>query len=74
LTAVFAAIMLTTAGTGFCPNYTLLGISTDRGCIASAIASAAAIGCWVPSAAVIVRVVVRWASRLACGQLALNPL
>ena len=26
---VVAAIMLTTAGTGFCPNYTLLGISTD---------------------------------------------
>ena len=26
---VVAAVMLATAGTGFCPNYTLLGISTD---------------------------------------------
>ena len=26
---VVAGIMLVTSGTGYCPNYTLLGISTD---------------------------------------------
>jgi hypothetical protein len=39
---VVAAIMLTTAGTGFCPNYTCSGSPPTPGCIASAIASAAA--------------------------------
>ena len=26
---VFAAVMLTTAAVGYCPNYTLIGISTE---------------------------------------------
>ena len=28
---VVAGIMLATSATGYCPNYTLLGISTERG-------------------------------------------
>ncbi|MCD6016102.1 MAG: hypothetical protein K0R88_2186, partial [Solirubrobacterales bacterium] len=28
---VVAGIMLATSATGYCPNYTLIGISTERG-------------------------------------------